>query len=93
MHQSNRVNWPRSALWLWSPAIVVREQNPALHGPRQACGRLLMPEFWLFLGKKRADTFSDILCLKNLIAQRQRLLDGIGFIRIEKEINCLFAQL
>ena len=52
-----------------------------------------MLEFWLFLGKERADTFSDILCLKNLIAQRQRLLDGIGFIRIEKEINCLFAQL
>ena len=69
------------------PAIVVREQNPALHGPRQACGRLLMPEFWLFLGKERADTFSDILCLKGLIAQRQRLLDGIGFIRIEGEIQ------
>ena len=46
-----------------------------------------MPEFWLFLGKERADTFSDILCLKNLIAQRQRLLDGIGFIRIEGEIQ------
>jgi len=60
---------------------------PALHGPRQACGRLLVPEFWLFLGKERADTFSDILCLKGLIAQRQRLLDGIGFIRIEGEIQ------
>ena len=46
-----------------------------------------MPEFWLFLGKERADTFSDILCLKGLIAQRQRLLDGIGFIRIEGEIQ------
>ena len=46
-----------------------------------------MPEFWLFLGKERADTFSDILGLKGLIAQRQRLLDGIGFIRIEGEIQ------
>ena len=46
-----------------------------------------MPEFWLFLGKERADTFSDILCLKGLIAQRQRLLDGIGFIRTEGEIQ------
>ena len=52
-----------------------------------------MPEFWLFLGKERADTFSDILRLKGLIAQRQRLLDRIGFIRIKGEINCLFAQL
>ena len=46
-----------------------------------------MPEFWLFLGKERADTFSDILCLKGLIAQRQCLLDGIGFIRTDGEIQ------
>ncbi len=44
-------------------------------------------EIWVFLAKERADTFSDILCLKGLIAQRQRLLDGIGFIRIEGEIQ------